>query len=238
MSDHRLRELERRWKQSGEAEDEAAYLAARVRSGDVDRERLLLAAYLGHGAAERVLNLLDDPVLRKAREDLYWVDMVRDRGRDPNNALHGLNAGREAERWNIERWTLRLERWGHEVCVRAAYAVGLRLQDQAATHALAQIVALLERCQEAPAFREEARARVRALFAGTAVGPSDALLGDFTQADAPLLLGLVLADPSPKRSAEALKTALETLVARGVASEEDLRRAVRKKLVPWALGYA
>ena len=44
MSDQRLRELERRWKESGSPDDEAAYLLERVRVGDLTRERLHLAA--------------------------------------------------------------------------------------------------------------------------------------------------------------------------------------------------
>ena len=43
MSDAKLRELERRWKESGAVEDEAAYLLERVRVGDLTRERLELA---------------------------------------------------------------------------------------------------------------------------------------------------------------------------------------------------
>jgi hypothetical protein len=70
VSDERLRGLERRWKESGSAEDEAAYLAARVRSGDIDRERLLLVAYLGHRPAEQVIDLLDDPSLKAARHSV------------------------------------------------------------------------------------------------------------------------------------------------------------------------
>jgi hypothetical protein len=35
MSDERLRELERRWKETGSVEDEAKYLAERVRVGDL-----------------------------------------------------------------------------------------------------------------------------------------------------------------------------------------------------------
>ena len=198
--------------------------------------RRIVTDVLVRGRELRRLDLLDDPSLKAYLQDLYWVDIIRERADDPNNAIHVGNSTRRAEQWNIERWTLRLERWGYEVCVRAAHAVAVWLHHTSATHTLAQIVALLERCVEAPEFREEAQARVRALLAGTGMAPSDAFFGQFNQADAPLLLGLVLADPSPERSSQALKKALVTLVATGVASEEDLREAVRTKLVPWALG--
>lgn len=51
MSDTKLRDLERRWKETGAVEDEAAYLLERVRVGELTRERLELAAYCGHEAA-------------------------------------------------------------------------------------------------------------------------------------------------------------------------------------------
>lgn len=51
MADARLRDLERRWRASGSAQDEAAWLAARVQAGDLPAERLSLAALLGHEAA-------------------------------------------------------------------------------------------------------------------------------------------------------------------------------------------
>ncbi len=55
MSDARLRELERRWKETNSPDDEAAYLLERVRVGDLTRERLELAAYCGQEGASRAL---------------------------------------------------------------------------------------------------------------------------------------------------------------------------------------
>lgn len=51
MTDTRLRQRERKWKETGAVEDEAAYLLERVRVGDLEKERLELAAYCGYGAA-------------------------------------------------------------------------------------------------------------------------------------------------------------------------------------------
>lgn len=51
VSDQRLRELERKWRESGSVEDEAAYLRERVRVGDLTQERLELAAHCGHEGA-------------------------------------------------------------------------------------------------------------------------------------------------------------------------------------------
>ncbi len=55
MSDERLRELERRWRETGFVEDEAAWLRERVRVGDLTQERLELAAFAGHNGAVRAL---------------------------------------------------------------------------------------------------------------------------------------------------------------------------------------
>lgn len=55
MSDQKLRDLERRWKETGTVEDEAAYLLERVRVGDLSQERLELAAYCGHEGARKSL---------------------------------------------------------------------------------------------------------------------------------------------------------------------------------------
>jgi hypothetical protein len=47
VSDSRPRELERRWRETPGVEDEAAYGLERVRVGDLEREKLKLATYLG-----------------------------------------------------------------------------------------------------------------------------------------------------------------------------------------------
>lgn len=49
--DTNLRELERRFRASGDPADEADWQLVRVRAGDLQRERLEAAAYLGHSVA-------------------------------------------------------------------------------------------------------------------------------------------------------------------------------------------
>jgi hypothetical protein len=51
MPDERLRELERRWRESGAIDDEAAYLRQRVKVGELSPESVELAAFLGHPGA-------------------------------------------------------------------------------------------------------------------------------------------------------------------------------------------
>lgn len=55
MSDEQRRELERRWKETGDAADEAALLGERLRVGGLTTDRLSIAAALGHEAARQVL---------------------------------------------------------------------------------------------------------------------------------------------------------------------------------------
>lgn len=57
MSDRNLRELERRWRESGAPEDEAAYLLGRVRAGDLSWGRLELAARCGSVGARLATGL-------------------------------------------------------------------------------------------------------------------------------------------------------------------------------------
>ncbi len=51
MTDERLREVERRFRETGATEDEATLLRERVRVGALRPERVILAAALGHPAA-------------------------------------------------------------------------------------------------------------------------------------------------------------------------------------------
>lgn len=62
VTDTRLRELERRYKQSGTVKDEAAWLLERVRAGELTDAQLQLFALLGHqGAASAVGTVPDRP---------------------------------------------------------------------------------------------------------------------------------------------------------------------------------
>lgn len=51
MSDAATRALERRWRETGATEDEARWLLARVRAGELRRDALRLAAWSGHPGA-------------------------------------------------------------------------------------------------------------------------------------------------------------------------------------------
>lgn len=64
MSDGLLRELEARWRRSGAAADEAAWLQARVRAGLLSPARLWFAGSLGHAPAAQALGGQVEPPLR------------------------------------------------------------------------------------------------------------------------------------------------------------------------------
>ncbi len=71
MSDARLRELERRWRESGAVEDEAALLRERLRQGALGSSRLELAADLGHPGAASALGRA--PASAAALVDPGWA---------------------------------------------------------------------------------------------------------------------------------------------------------------------
>lgn len=87
--DRRLRELERRWKGSGDIHSHAALLGHLYRCGDIDDHRLSLAAHLGHEAARRVYSgtvpngLVRDDVLIKNIEMQDWAYNIVYWGKKP-----------------------------------------------------------------------------------------------------------------------------------------------------------
>lgn len=54
MSDAALRDLERRWRASRDVDDEARWLQARVRAGELPERGIVIAAGLGHAAALKI----------------------------------------------------------------------------------------------------------------------------------------------------------------------------------------
>lgn len=79
MSDQRLRELERRWRETGDVKDEASFLVERRRAGELTQERLELAACCGHEGARLALGataparLLEEPLYEEATRGVDWL---------------------------------------------------------------------------------------------------------------------------------------------------------------------
>jgi len=61
MSDAEVRALERRWRETGAGDDEARWLAARVRTGELDGAWLEALAFFGHGPAVLAGGKAPDP---------------------------------------------------------------------------------------------------------------------------------------------------------------------------------
>ena len=57
MTDTRLRNLERRFQATGSVQDEAAWITERLRVGELARDQVELAAWLGHAAALTTVSL-------------------------------------------------------------------------------------------------------------------------------------------------------------------------------------
>lgn len=120
VSDARLRELERRWRETRAHEDELAWLRARLRAGELGPERLGLAAWCGHRAAREALE--DDPEELLALRVPLWADdeggaeagswapaLVRRAGRE-GAARAAAAAARASSWWAVEEALPGLER--------------------------------------------------------------------------------------------------------------------------------
>lgn len=108
MSDDTTRTLERRYSATQDPSDLVALLSARLRDGSLSRERVELAAYLGHEAAR---NLVDFVVFNPhdadyaQRVELRWPGHLQVRDLHP-----------------IGEWARSLAAYGREACRRAAVA--------------------------------------------------------------------------------------------------------------------
>lgn len=227
MSDARLRELERAWRETGATADRAAWLKERVRTGALRRERLALAAHLGDEAARGALGGEAPPRLRDA--------LLLGRARGPTDAreLPG-------------RWQRRIRReHGLEVLVRVWIALGrAALAEWAAWNddpTPARWLAAAEARLRDPAAPLEApgqlaldacrqRARVEAEAAGQRTG---AMLAGWHAAEIAWEVVELLAAADADGVAEGPRGLSWFAAAYGVERTEEI---VRSEVVPWALG--
>lgn len=103
MTDNRLTDLEKRWKDSGSAADEAALIKERARIGDLAFQHLELAAYLNHPPAQTALA---EPVLDCPLDE--WISGLELWGLEPLCrawvALSRMSGGDESKREKMEEW--------------------------------------------------------------------------------------------------------------------------------------
>ncbi|MBL4847414.1 MAG: hypothetical protein JKY65_17995 [Planctomycetes bacterium] len=62
MRDPRLRDLERRFRETGSLEAEVAWLTERLRVGELERDLLLTASAVGHAASEALVGVQHNPL--------------------------------------------------------------------------------------------------------------------------------------------------------------------------------
>ena len=125
VSDERLRELERRWKETGSVEDEAAFLLERVRVGELTQERLELAAYCGHPASQAAVG--EAGLRRQAaalRDVQPWL-------KQDASQFFGMCTGPVETEWKRRladaEWIYGLGLWGKAVAVRASLLITAQL---------------------------------------------------------------------------------------------------------------
>jgi len=110
MTDHRLRTLERRYQAGEIPQDDPAWLRERLRSGELDRERVELAAYCGSEGALGLWRSWDRSMPNhdtgKIANALYRV------------RKYGVSG------CGLPQWLQGLARWGNHVMARAALAAG------------------------------------------------------------------------------------------------------------------
>jgi plasmid stability protein len=108
VSDRRLRNLERRFRNSGSVEDEARLLLERARAGELEPARLALAAFLGHAGARLACGQLsavepEDLTLLLTADGLPRLHQALDSfGREAS--LRGLLALAELARDQLAEW--------------------------------------------------------------------------------------------------------------------------------------
>lgn len=133
MGDERLRELERRARDEGTVEAEAAWTAARLRSGELAWDDVALDAYLGHAPAQVALGEPVAPV-RFEGEDVPFL--VGDLGESISFVDDGFNV-----------WLRGFAAWGPDLLARALLAHACVLLDTpaAGSESIRQASAALER---------------------------------------------------------------------------------------------
>lgn len=97
MTDSRLRELERRWKETGSPKDEELYLRECLRTGRLSEEQLALAAFCTHSVAQVILDYQAPIQPDTLRE---WVEGLSHWGK-----MCSIRAAIAAAQSCLHRWT-------------------------------------------------------------------------------------------------------------------------------------
>lgn len=212
MTDANLRALERA--ALADPAQRAAWLSARMRAGELPRERVELAAYCGDEAALPLLSAKEAARLR----------------------YPGPHMSGEVP---FERWVRGLSRWGHEVMVRAGLAAAERAWCRWAVEE-AQRAEAARRHGKTEVFRRYRQTRsamdaVRAWLDDPSEANRQRVF--FRSGSPGCVINVVMAvigDQAPNsRTSRILKAVGGAAEA---TSESQVRQAMQRELIAWALG--
>ena len=219
MSDADLRELERKWRETGSVEDEASWERALLRAGRTDEARLELVEFLR------------TPLPNRRRFYFFGPNRPLARGED-----------------GAERWVQELASFGHEALLRTAFAGAVDLlpvylgeAPDGDTH-VPELLCAVGRWISSDTTDTHEADRVHAELSASCSSwewPST-----HTSAGPAAFRAILALHPLDQRQSLEGATWSARHVARnwGIANWErplcDFIRVVRAELVPWALGYS
>lgn len=222
MSDSNLRDLERRFRASGSAEDEAAWLRARVQAGQLEERKLELAAYLGYGAARIATGEESDGV--GASTDLQgWVLGLAGWGVE---ACGRVTVAAAVFDWEGHDYPVPMDEGMPMPMPTPIRVAGARARDQAA-------LAALEAWLLCPC-REHAAAAYRASEAQDVdpeLTPGSTNFGCLTV----YLCAQAVGEPDAFAGESWAGWCRAPRSSLGAA---QLRTRIRREVIPWALGYS
>ena len=124
MTDSSLRQLERSYRATASADDEAAYLLRRLRVGGVDAERVRLAAYLGFSTIYLIGVDADYAIPADVEADTTYGVEVLNMPSDDKNHFHPDYFGK-GYRWHDPQVEKMLEAYAE--AHRTAGAAGIEI---------------------------------------------------------------------------------------------------------------
>ncbi|MEZ6186623.1 MAG: hypothetical protein R3F62_16640 [Planctomycetota bacterium] len=235
MSDEHVRELERRWREGGRVEDEAAWLRELVRQGAFDPGRLRAAAYLGHPAA--VAAVAEPPPPYGPAPDLQLVEWLRGLARADQPRAEGGGAPTPLG-WEVEtRVALAL---AGAALTRWEALLGSDVTDSEAAETFHLLAALVDHAERAFVSRDAEPLGVLRVLALDAWQATNVASEEFGHVAGTCVAGaanhvlLALGEADPLRSWGLREIELE--LGQVFGGFERVRATAARDVVPWALG--
>ena len=231
MTDRRLQTLKRAWLETGTVEAEADYLLARVRAGDLRQDRLELAEFLEHPAAYVAIHgVLPKALRRRAMFERIIRDYEDERWRIAAEARRRMDAlgGGWIAKNHPTQLVCNLRPFGKQACVRAAIVATRRVvySPNGGPVGVPLVLDLVERWATWPAPGAYDASILRAVIRTTRASPF------------PIQVCAALGRAAVGR--KDWKTETRKVVGQCTASAASavLSKAIRRELIPWALGRA